>query len=80
MHRRELQIRVVHGVAQNAGYPSGLMSVRLFNDSEPLVNGLGKLVNTTTMSWGRWYATATLLPSGTVMIMGGTQVGLKLFN
>jgi hypothetical protein len=34
-----------------------------------------KLTNVANMSWSRWYATPTLLPSGKVMIMGGTQVG-----
>jgi hypothetical protein len=38
---------------QNAGYPSGLNSVRLYNNSAPLTAGLGALINTTTMGWGR---------------------------
>jgi hypothetical protein len=36
------------------------------------------LEHITNMSYNRWYPTPTLLPSGKVMIMGGTQVGHAL--
>ncbi len=59
---------------QNAGWPSGMKSVRKYDISaDPMT-----LEHITNMSYNRWYPTPTLLPSGKVMIMGGTQVGHAL--
>ncbi len=55
---------------QNAGFPSGLLSVRFFDPR----NDSTAIVKVNTMGWNRWYPTPTLLPDGLVMIMGGTQV------
>jgi hypothetical protein len=56
---------------QNAGWPTGMKSVRLYD----ITYTPDVLTNVGNMSWNRWYPTPTLLPSGKVIIMGGTQVG-----
>ncbi|KAG2487005.1 hypothetical protein HYH03_014377 [Edaphochlamys debaryana] len=60
---------IVGGHQANAGYPDGMKSVRTFNKTCTDLN----LRKVNEMSWRRWYPTATLLPPGWVMIMGGTQ-------
>ncbi|KAG2431875.1 hypothetical protein HXX76_009368 [Chlamydomonas incerta] len=62
-------VLIVGGHQANAGYPDGMKSVRTFNKSCTDLN----LRKVNEMKWRRWYPTPTLLPSGKVMIMGGTQ-------
>ena len=52
----------------NAGWPSGMRSIRLLN-TETL-----ELVKVADMRFNRWYPSATLMPNNKVVIMGGTQV------
>ncbi|PNH03962.1 Galactose oxidase, partial [Tetrabaena socialis] len=53
----------------NAGYPDGMKSLRTYNRSSTDL----QLRKIRDMGWRRWYPTPTLLPSGKVLIMGGTQ-------
>ncbi|KAG2454376.1 hypothetical protein HYH02_001399 [Chlamydomonas schloesseri] len=62
-------VLIVGGHQANAGYPDGMKSVRTFNKTCLDLN----LRKVNEMRWRRWYPTPTLLPSGKVMIMGGTQ-------
>jgi len=63
------QVVVVGGHQYNAGWAYGMKSIRLFN---PRQNAT-LLNKTAEMSFARWYPTPTLLASGKVLIMGGTQ-------
>ncbi|KXZ54532.1 hypothetical protein GPECTOR_4g597 [Gonium pectorale] len=62
-------VLIVGGHQANAGYPDGMKSVRTFNRS---CTDLA-LRKRRDMGWRRWYPSATLLPDGRVLIMGGTQ-------
>ncbi|KAG1679121.1 hypothetical protein FOA52_000476 [Chlamydomonas sp. UWO 241] len=60
-------VAIVGGHKENAGFPSGLKSIRTYT------NGQESLVKVTEMAWARWYPSATLLPDSQILIMGGTQ-------
>ncbi|KAL6756608.1 hypothetical protein V8C86DRAFT_2646145 [Haematococcus lacustris] len=63
------QVAVVGGHQLNAGFPSGMRTLRLFNmRTQPT-----RLLNTSYMAFNRWYPTPTLMPSGVIIVMGGTQ-------
>ncbi|GIL58080.1 hypothetical protein Vafri_13205 [Volvox africanus] len=66
---RSGDLLVVGGHQANAGYPDGMRSIRTFNRSCTDL----QLRKVRDMGWRRWYPTTTLLPSGKVLIMGGTQ-------
>ncbi|KAG1677741.1 hypothetical protein FOA52_001053 [Chlamydomonas sp. UWO 241] len=58
---------IVGGHVENAGYPSGIQSIRTFTDGQP------SLYKVTNMLYPRWYPTITLMPNKQHIIMGGTQ-------
>lgn len=60
-------VLIAGGHKENAGYPSGLLSIRTFTQGQP------SLWKVTNMRYPRWYATSTLLPNSKILIMGGTQ-------
>mmetsp|Transcript_2810 Transcript_2810/g.4835 ORF Transcript_2810/g.4835 Transcript_2810/m.4835 type:complete len:655 (-) Transcript_2810:823-2787(-) len=63
------KVVIVGGHQLNAGYPSGMASVRIFDlQADPT-----HLIKVANLSWNRWYPSPTLLPTGRVLIMGGTQ-------
>ncbi len=57
---------VVGGHIAKPGYGDGLKGVRIFSRKTLTLKRI------TSMTFPRWYPTATLLPSGKVAIMGGT--------
>eukprot|EP00798_Chlamydomonas_sp_ICE-L_P026983 gene26984-8998_t len=61
------RVLVVGGHRDNAGWSSGLQSMRLLNEGTSNLDKIG------IMAYPRWYPTATLLPNKKIMIMGGTQ-------
>ncbi|GLC33481.1 hypothetical protein PLESTB_000079600 [Pleodorina starrii] len=62
-------VLVVGGHQANAGYPDGMRSIRTFDRSGTDL----RLRKVRELNWRRWYPSATLLPDGKVLIMGGTQ-------
>ncbi|KAG2486427.1 hypothetical protein HYH03_014874 [Edaphochlamys debaryana] len=62
-------VLIVGGHQANAGYPDGMKSIRTFDRSCTDL----QLRKVREMGWRRWYPSATLLPDGRVLIMGGTQ-------
>ncbi|GLI70766.1 hypothetical protein VaNZ11_015798 [Volvox africanus] len=59
-------VLVVGGHIAKSGYGDGLKGVRIFSRKTLTFKRI------TSMTFPRWYPTATLLPSGMVTIMGGT--------
>lgn len=60
-------VAVVGGHRENAGWPSGMHSIRTFTNGQP------SLYKATSMRYARWYPSITLLPDSQILIMGGTQ-------
>lgn len=60
-------IAIIGGHQDNAGYPSGMMSIRTYTAGQPA------LIKVTNMRWKRWYPSITLLPDRQILITGGTQ-------